>query len=115
MHLNNLCKEAIAGLRKGSAPEYTPAAEMSNFFFYVPPPAGSIANERAIKNCIDTINSKLLNIKKEHLMNTQMLVVAGTKTKAYALRALINEYPVTYLCTDVTAARELLSSGSVRS
>ena len=105
--LVNLCK-AVA------APEqdYSPAAEMSNFFFYVPPPPNiKVPQEKDIKECIRNINSRLLNIQEDLIKHLQLLVVAGTRHKAHTIRALLNNdaYPVTLLCTDAEAATEILN------
>jgi DNA-binding transcriptional regulator LsrR (DeoR family) len=115
VHLKRLCENAIASLPKGAAPEYSPAAEMSNFFFYVPPPPNfAIPNESQIRNCIERINSKCLSITEERIIKTQMLVVAGTERKSYTINALLNAYPVAYLCTDSDAASKVLEWSSPR-
>jgi len=91
-------------------PTYSPAAEMSNVFFHVPPPrgVGLIPNEAEIVDCIRDINGRLLNFQRE-LMNMQLLLVAGSKKKAHALRALLNsDFKVAHLCTDAAAATEII-------
>jgi hypothetical protein len=115
VQLKLLCERAVSHFPKGRAPYYSPAAEMSNFFFYVPPPRGlQIPNEKAIIDCIADINSRLLTIKENQIRNTLMLVVAGTREKAHAVRALLESeaYPVTYLCTDTAAAHEIYYGGA---
>ena len=115
VRLVSLCETAVSNF-KHLAPFYSPAAEMSNFFFYVPPPPGKIVpNEEEIKSCIRQINARLLNALssiQDHqpLGQLNWLVVAGTKEKAHALRALLenDRYPVTYLCTDEQAALEIV-------
>ena len=111
VRLKNECETAIAGLR--NYPDYTPVAEMSNVFLFVPPPRGiSIPNQDVLTDHIDKINSRLLTVKAPQIRETQMLVVAGPKRKAHALRALLEapkEYPVKYLCTTVDAVKEIIS------
>lgn len=114
VELKNECKKAIeAGKLYETWPGYSPAAEMSNFFFFVPPPPEwKIPNEQKIVDCIEKINKKLLTAQ-DYLMEMQLMVVAGTKKKSHALRALLNsKYQVTYLCTDVQAAEEILSGNA---
>jgi hypothetical protein len=111
VRLKQLCEDALSSFSKRKCPpDYSAAAEMSNLFFYVPPPKNlAIKNEKAILECIQRINSRCLNVKEEQILGTQMLVVAGTTRKAHALRALLDRYPVTYLCTDADAAKAIVS------
>ena len=109
--LKKQCDKAKARLK--AYPDYSPVAEMSNVFFFVPPPRGvTIPNQTVILQHVETINSRLLTVKAPQIRATQLIVVAGPKRKAHALRALLDapaEYPVKYLCTTADTAREILS------
>jgi hypothetical protein len=82
-------------------------------FVYVPPPLGESLADKGdrIQSYIAEINTRLLNgLRNGPPKGAQFMVVAGTKEKCHALRALLNhqEYKVSYLCTEQGAATEII-------
>jgi DNA-binding transcriptional regulator LsrR (DeoR family) len=95
--------------------DYSPVADTSNYLFFVDPaiagkqiPPDKVGQIHAL---ITEINGTLLNIR-EHQFQTipTLALVAGTKRKACAIRALLNNanFNVRILCTDKEAALRLI-------
>jgi len=102
---------------------YCPVADVCNRLYFIDPPRNvSIGNgpKKSIRNLIAQINDRLLNISEEQLaMIGGLLLVAGTREKALAIRSLLegSELPqprvrVRVLCTDVPTAELILRSAS---
>jgi DNA-binding transcriptional regulator LsrR (DeoR family) len=93
---------------------YSPVADIVNRLFYVSPPAGvtiDSATEQEIRAAIDRINTKVLAVSPVDLKRIPaVMLVAGTRSKAIAIRQLLtdNDYHIRFLCTDETAAEEML-------
>lgn len=110
LELIELCREASGN----AEPSYCPVADISNNLFYVRPPTGlkvAPAVEERIRELISGINPRLLNIPETTLKGTgTVLLVAGTRQKALAIRELLTSasYRIRFLCTDRAAAETIL-------
>ena len=98
-----------------TTPVYSPVADVVYRLFYVYPPRGVAIPQNKVKDMlclIAEINERLVTVPTERLQETKLLMlVAGTRRKALAIRALLTEYtyPVRILCTDEEAAMIILS------
>ena len=108
--LIELCRRAAG---TGAEP-YCPVGDISNNLFFVRPPAGSKVApeiEGRIRQLIATINPRLLNVPEDILKQVgTVLLVAGTRQKALAIRELLtsDSYRIRFLCTDRAAAEAVL-------
>ncbi|MCL5745173.1 MAG: hypothetical protein M1541_14820, partial [Acidobacteria bacterium] len=90
--------------------DWNPIGDICHHLFYIDPPPSvrvSPQHEASLKQLIEEINGKLLNISKRQLQSIESItIVAGTKRKALAIRKLLRDdsYPISILCTDNTAA-----------
>ena len=108
--LIDCCRKA----NPGRNPSYCPVADLSNNLFYVRPPGGMTVPagvEDRIHELISDINPRLLNVPESTLKETgTLLLVAGTRQKALAIRELLtsDSYRIRFLCTDRSAAETIL-------
>jgi DNA-binding transcriptional regulator LsrR (DeoR family) len=110
-------KELVSLSKKisaGTDDTYCPVADISNNLFFVRPPSGvsiQTKSEHRIRELISSINPRLLNVPEAVLKETgTILLVAGTKKKALAIRELLTSEPyrIRFLCTDRDAAEIVL-------
>jgi DNA-binding transcriptional regulator LsrR (DeoR family) len=108
-------EELVAFCEKLGTETYCPVGDISNNLFFVQPPRKSEVNDsekKRILSLIEAVNSKLFNISKDQLQSIPtLMLVAGTKKKAAAIRELLRDqnYHIKFLCTDKDAAHEVLN------
>ncbi len=68
---------------------------------------------REIERLVAAINDRTIAVTTDQLKQIRSIfLIAGTRQKTAAIRYLLREYPVAYLCTDPETARILASSHS---
>lgn len=106
--------EMISSLEFPKDHWYVPVGDICNRLFYVrPPPEVRISSEqeRQIRELIKNLNEKLLTATEEQLSQiTQLILIAGTRRKALAIKQLLEEdrFHIRILCVDKEAAEEIL-------
>jgi DNA-binding transcriptional regulator LsrR (DeoR family) len=100
---------------------YTPVGDICNRLIYIPPmdrkPKKRLAREvtkniKELKKYIEDINDRLLTIDEEELSSiNNIMLIAATSLKAPAIHNLLRyrKLNIGTLCTDETAARDILS------
>lgn len=105
----------LADAVRSTEPPYCPVADVCNRLFFVAPPARhavTTSQRLRIERAIEAVNERLLTIHQDQLEKIENVVlVAGTRRKALAIRRLLDNrsLKVRILCTDATAAREILA------
>jgi hypothetical protein len=114
--LSALKKMVLGAVGPLQAERYVPVADVCNRLFYVkPPPDISLSGEKEkqIKDLIKNINGKLLCATEEQLAEIdQLMLVAGTRKKAPAIKQLLKEdkYKIRIICIDQEAAEAILAT-----
>lgn len=94
---------------------YCPVGDISNRLFYVKPRSGIVISEEGtILKLINKINAHLFTVREEQLAQTDIILVAGSKKKAPAIRQLLMEkkYRIRHLCVDQPTAEEILDQNA---
>jgi hypothetical protein len=94
-------------------PGYWPVADICNSMFRLPAPTEMVTAQEAaaIDQLVASINDNLLNVKPDELRAVpNMILVAGTRLKAAAIRSLLDggQYNIRFLCTDEPTAKAIL-------